>query len=72
MIRLLEARWPEDFHPRIIGSFGVRRRRVGRPQRSEDRTGPASSGRGRRPHLTHEEKVLTAVAIGQCLTPIDG
>jgi hypothetical protein len=31
-----------------------------RPQRSEDRTGPATSG-GRRPHLTREEpKILTA------------
>jgi glutamine synthetase len=37
----------------------VRRRQAGRPQRSEDRTGPATSGGGRRPHLTREEKVLT-------------
>jgi hypothetical protein len=27
-------------------------RRAGRPQRSEDRTGPATSGGGRRPHLS--------------------
>ena len=37
----------------------VRRRRAGRPQRSEDRTGPATSGGGRRPPLTRGRKVLT-------------
>jgi hypothetical protein len=37
----------------------VRRRRAGRPQRSEDRTGPATSGGGRRPYLTRERKILT-------------
>jgi hypothetical protein len=42
-----------------LGPCVVRRRRVGRQQRSEDRTGPASGG-GRRPHLTREEKLLTA------------
>ena len=40
-------------------AFVVRRRRAGRPQRSEDRTGPATSGGGRRPHLTRERKLLT-------------
>jgi hypothetical protein len=38
----------------------VRRRRAGRPQRSEDRTGPASERGGRRPHLTRERKFFTA------------
>ena len=32
------------------------RRRAGRPQRSEDRTGPASSGAGRRLRLTQREE----------------
>ena len=52
-----EGRWPEDF---LLGSPGFcRRRRAGRPQRSEDRIGPATSGGGRRPHLTGGRKVLT-------------
>src|SRR5437588_2420605 len=34
----------------VIGSVVVRRRRAGRPQRSEDR--PGDQGGGRRPHLT--------------------
>jgi hypothetical protein len=58
MTRPHGTRWPEEFRPRSSGLF-VRRRRAGRPQRSEDRTGPATSGGGRRPHLTNEEKVLT-------------
>ncbi len=41
----------------------MRRRRAGRPQRSEDRTGPATSGGGRRPHLTRERKLLTAIGV---------
>jgi hypothetical protein len=59
MIRLHKARWPEDYPFSVIGPFVVRRRRAGRPQRSEDRTGPATSGGGRRPHLTRERKILT-------------
>ncbi len=74
MIRLHGARWPEDFLPRVIGLFAVRRRRAGRPQRSEDRTGPATSGSGRRPHLTRERKLLTTGAdtasqAGTCTIP---
>ena len=34
----------------------VRRRRGGRPQRSEDRTSPPSKRSGRRPHLTRDRK----------------
>jgi hypothetical protein len=48
---------PEAFHGHR--AFGLRRRRAGRPQRSEDRTGSAISGGGRRPHLTRGRKVLT-------------
>ncbi|MBV9730116.1 MAG: hypothetical protein JO309_12075 [Pseudonocardiales bacterium] len=38
MIKLYEVRWLRSF---VLGhrAFGVRRRRAGRPQRSEDRTG---------------------------------
>ncbi len=39
---------------------------------SEDRTGPAISGGGRRPHLTRERKFFTDRAWDICLTPIDG
>jgi hypothetical protein len=49
----------KEIHPWPPG-LCVRRRRAGRPQRSEDRTGPASSGGGRRPHLTRVRKILTA------------
>jgi hypothetical protein len=57
--------WPvaidrEEDGPRssVLGhrAFVVRRRRAGRPQRSEDRTGPATSGGGRRPHLNQRKE----------------
>jgi hypothetical protein len=47
----------------VLGSPGLcraRSRRAGRPQRSEDRTGPASQRGGRRPHLTRVRKLITA------------
>jgi hypothetical protein len=47
-----EARWREESLSSCHWAFVVCRRRAGRPQRSEDRTGPATSGGGRRPHLT--------------------
>jgi hypothetical protein len=43
----------------LLVAGSSRRRRAGRPQRSEDRTGPAISGGGRRPLLTGGRKVLT-------------
>ena len=55
--------WPGDpartLVLRVAGLPAVRRRRAGRPQRSEDRTGPASERSGRRPLLTRERKILT-------------
>jgi hypothetical protein len=50
---------PGDKVPSSVNGPYARRRRGGRPQRSEDRTGPATSGGGRRPHLTRVRKLLT-------------
>jgi hypothetical protein len=64
MIRLHEARCLRS-PSSILGPLFVRRRRAGRPQRSEDRTGPATSGGGRRPLLTRVRKLLTVPLLSR-------
>jgi hypothetical protein len=67
--RRLDSTGPGGLRTSVLGHqpFVVRRRRAGRPQRSEDRTGPATSGGGRRPHLTRERKVLTLCGDVLCI-----
>jgi hypothetical protein len=49
---------PREVLPSRREAFAESSSRAGRPQRSEDRTGPATSGGGRRPHLIQRKEIL--------------